>query len=325
MNPFSSLQSWLGVRLDRWSPAFAFFSFVLASLFWARGAHLYLDNLAAFLWPSLWGSLVVAVICAFREKRGAFFMAGAAFASNLWLISPWMIETSFKENAADSQSYPYAFKLAVANVQTENRNYDKVLGWVAGYKPDVLILIEVDDRWIDGVKSVEAELSHKLLDPRDRHMGIAVYSRHPLLSKTVETFSSEGINSLNILVNAPGGPIRVMATHAMPPSSAAWFEDRNRHMEKMGIWSRTVSEDLIVAGDMNIAPWSTHYRPIESGGLRNVRPQSGVMASWPTYFPSWMRTPIDHVLYRGGLILKTARLGPPIGSDHMPIEAEFVR
>ncbi len=325
MNPFSSLQRWLGARLDDWSPVCAVFSLILAGLFWLRGSHIALDNLAAFLWPSLWGSLIVAILCSVRAKRSIFFIASAAFISNFYLLSPWLFENQFAVKADVSQSYPYSLKLAVANVQTENRVHARVVKWVADFKPDILILIEVDERWLEGVAAIESELPQTLKDPRDNNFGIAVYSRYPLLSKTPTTFSEEGIQSLEILVNAPGGPARVLATHALPPVSAAWAADRNRHLQRIGAWSRGVSEDLIVAGDLNVAPWSTHYLPIETGGLRNIRPRSGLLASWPTFFPAWMRVPIDHVLSRGAFVLKSARLGPDLASDHMPLEVEFVR
>lgn len=301
------------------------FSAILAGLFWLRGSHLALDNLAAFLWPSLWGSLVVAILCSVRSKRSIFLIASAAFVSNLYLMSPWLFENQFSAKPDNSTSYPYALKVGMANVQTDNRDYERVVKWVADFKPDILILIEVDERWLTGVAAIEGELSQSLKDPHDHNFGIAVYSRYPLLSKTTTTFSDEGINSLEILVNAPGGPARVLATHALPPISAAWGADRNRHLQRLGAWSRGVTEDLIVAGDLNTAPWSTHYRAIETGGLRNIRPQSGLLPSWPTTFPSWMRVPIDHVLYRGSFVLKSARLGPDLASDHLPIEAEFVR
>lgn len=325
MNPFSSLQRWLGARLDQGSQVAAFASFALAALFWFRGWHIVLDNLAAFLWPSLWGSLAVAVICSFRGRRWVFVTAVAAFASNLWLMSPWLFENAFAGSREESVSYPYTLKVGVANVRRENRDFARVVKWVEDFRPDVLVLIEVDGRWVDALAAIEAELPQALKEPADDNFGIAVYSRHPLLSRNIEDFSDEGIRSLHILVNAPGGPVRVLATHALPPSNMAWFQDRNRHLERVGAWSRGFAEDVIVAGDLNVVPWSTHYRAVESGGLRNIRPRAGVLPTWPTFFPEWMRAPIDHVLYRGGLVLKSARLGPDLGSDHMPVEAEFVR
>lgn len=325
MNLISSPQRWLGRKLDIAAPTLAIGSAILSAAFWGRGAHIFLDNLAAFLWPALWGSFVVALICSARGKRWIFVVASLAFASNLWILGPWIATTSIQNDSLSAHGGSYPLRIASANVQTSNREYNRVIRWIDDFKPDLLVLIEVDERWLDGVREIERMLPYSMKDPRDHNFGLAVYSRFPILSRETSSFSEEGIQSLNILVNAPGGPVRLLATHALPPTQQSWFLDRNRHLKRLGDWSRSVPEDLIVAGDLNIVPWSTHYAALESGGLRNIRPQSGLLPTWPSFAPHWLRAPIDHVLYRGNFILMNARVGPELGSDHLPLETELSR
>ena len=68
----------------------------------------------------------------------------------------------------------------LANVQRENRDYAALQHAVQGASPDVLVLEEVTDAWLQGVASFEQQYPHTFLLPREGYHGIAIYSRYPL-------------------------------------------------------------------------------------------------------------------------------------------------
>lgn len=54
-------------------------------------------------------------------------------------------------------------------------------------------------------------------------------------------------------------------------------------------------------------------------GLQNARAGRGVLPTWPTFLPAtFLRIPIDHILVDPRLSVLDYRLGPSIGSDHLP-------
>ena len=84
------------------------------------------------------------------------------------------------------------------------------------------------------------------------------------------------------------------------------------------------SEPTIVAGDFNMTPWSYRLqRLLASAGLRR---HATFLRSWPTDRYPQFRLPapaflIDHVLSTPDIKSVSIRMGPNLGSDHLPVIA----
>ena len=92
-------------------------------------------------------------------------------------------------------------------------------------------------------------------------------------------------------------------------------------VKRLGI---AVPYAAVVLADLNQTPWSTAYRHL----IRDARLQDARRGQWPrkTWRPrrSWLvGLPIDHVLYRGAVQVEQFRLGPDVGSDHLPLLADL--
>jgi endonuclease/exonuclease/phosphatase (EEP) superfamily protein YafD len=48
------------------------------------------------------------------------------------------------------------------------------------------------------------------------------------------------------------------------------------------------------------------------------------LPSWPTFAWPLLRLPIDQIFVRGAPQVTEMQLGPSVGSDHLPIEAQIV-
>ena len=80
-------------------------------------------------------------------------------------------------------------------------------------------------------------------------------------------------------------------------------------------------KNLVLMGDFNSAAWSGMQAAFRAAtGLDN---RGHYLPSWPTFAWPIFRLPIDHVFVRGGARMTDLRLGPSVGSDHLPIEAEI--
>jgi endonuclease/exonuclease/phosphatase (EEP) superfamily protein YafD len=74
-------------------------------------------------------------------------------------------------------------------------------------------------------------------------------------------------------------------------------------------------------GDFNSASWSSVQQAFRAAtGLDN---RGHYLPSWPSWTWPVLRLPIDQVFARGGARVTEMRLGPSVGSDHLPIEAEI--
>ena len=79
----------------------------------------------------------------------------------------------------------------------------------------------------------------------------------------------------------------------------------------------------VVAGDLNDVAWSYTTRLFRRvSGLLDPRIGRGLFATFPAARP-WLRFPLDHVFHSPDLRLAGLRSGPRVGSDHLPIHAEF--
>jgi endonuclease/exonuclease/phosphatase (EEP) superfamily protein YafD len=73
-------------------------------------------------------------------------------------------------------------------------------------------------------------------------------------------------------------------------------------------------------GDFNNASWSKVQIAFrEATGLDN---RGHYLPSWPSWAWPVFRLPIDQIFVRGAARLSAIRLGPAVGSDHLPVEAE---
>ena len=120
--------------------------------------------------------LVVAGPLVWAGYRRHAMLAGAGGLMNLALIIPMYF------NAPAAGDGVADLRVLAINVLTSNRDYGEVLSIIEQVDPDVVVLTEVDQSWLDGVAPILQRLPHAGVAPRNDNFGIAIYSRKPLLS-----------------------------------------------------------------------------------------------------------------------------------------------
>ena len=79
---------------------------------------------------------------------------------------------------------------------------------------------------------------------------------------------------------------------------------------------------MVVMGDLNISPWSTHFRDfVNSAKLHDGRRGQGVLPTWPTEMPL-MQIPLDHILFNAGVRVLSMQASSDVKSDHKIIWAD---
>jgi len=213
-----------------------------------------------------------------------------------------------------------SLRLLLANVLVSNRQHDRLLDLVAEADADVLVLQEVNDRWMAALSQLQRDYPYTVGVARQDAWGIAVFSRIPLQEAECRHLGEAGRPSAVMKLSVGGTAVSIVATHPTNPLSPGTFALRNDQLEAVATYARGREQPLVLIGDLNVTMWSPwHRRLCAEAGLTNARRGFGVLASWPTYLPPIMRLPIDHCLVSGDLAVTDCRLGPEFGSDHRPL------
>lgn len=253
----------------------------------------------------------------FRKRAAAAALGGLALA-NLALAAPLYLGRPAAP-APGTRTY----RAILANVLTANRRFDRVAGLVRDLEPDIVVLEEVNERWLRELSGLRADYPHGRAVPRTDNFGIALWSRIPLDGAAVLSWSEVEVPSIAARLSLGGRPVTAIATHPLPPRRADYFAWRNQQLEALGQYVSSQPGEVLVLGDLNMSSWSPYFGDlVRTTGLSDTRRGFGVLASWPSDVP-FLRIPIDHALVSKGIRVVDRRLGPDVGSDHFPVILDF--
>src|SRR5512134_2795242 len=161
-------------------------------------------------------------------------------------------------------------------------------------------------------------------------------TRFPIeAADTIPTWEAGGFggsgNAVRYRLRTPVGPVTLVNLHLETPrrglellrygGSALRMEGnttvREIGSERIRAWIRGADGPLVVAGDFNMPVESRIYARYW-GDLSNAFGGAGRGFGW-TRILKRFRVRIDHVLTGGGASARRARIGPDLGSDHLPM------
>ena len=120
-----------------------------------------------------------------------------------------------------------------------------------------------------------------------------------------------------------GAQLSIVLVHPLPPVSAANLASQRAELAAVADRVHALSP-VIVTGDFNATPWSTPYREfLARSELCDSRAGFGIEATFPAD-SLILRIPIDHLLASCSIGIADRRVGPDVGSDHLPIIVELV-
>jgi len=263
------------------------------------------------------GGLVLALA---TRRRSAAVILGVAVVINASDLVRYWLPPAASRSLDDRRPV----SVIAMNVHRINRETSAAVAYLRAQRPDVAAVLEVDDHWGAALEGLADVFQHRVIVPRPDNFGIAVLARHPLSETRIAEFTASGHPSIVTTVRAEGADFRLIATHPYPPFHAAAWATLQQHLR--GVAEESVRGPLpcVVVGDLNAAPWSRPFRNLlETSGLVDSALGRGVQATYHAGLPA-PRIPIDHVLVPPSTAVLRRGLGPDIGSDHFPVEAEFV-
>lgn len=261
---------------------------------------------------------IAAAVClaAFLALRRFRWSAGAAVVLAVNLVRLW------PEGGLSVTTTGPPLRIVSANVHAANRDFDTFLRFVEAESPDVVLVLEVSADWAKALEPLRERYPAAVIRPRRDNFGLALFSRVPAEIDIVDLGDAE-LPSVIARLTHDGRPLTLIGTHPLPPISSATAAARNTQFAAVAKAARETRGGVVVAGDLNVSPWSPHFRDLlRDGGLVDRRRGFGAQPTWPTFCPPLM-TPIDHVFVSDGLGVLNRHAGPNIGSDHRPVVADI--
>lgn len=213
-------------------------------------------------------------------------------------------------------------RLLIFNVFIDNREYARFLDLVEKVKPDVILLAEPDEKWLDAIDELEEKYPYTVKHPLDNAYGLALYSRLRLENPELKFIIEDDIPSIHTNVRlASGDLVRLYCLHPRPPIPPENHRATERDTELILVGAMIQNTDfpVIIAGDLNDVAWSRTTKLFQRiSNLLDPRIGRGLYSSFHAHYP-FIRFPLDHVFHSNHFRLSKLRRLPNIGSDHFPI------
>ncbi len=312
-NKFTKL-SWVGlIQVGCLGVAACSLAPFFSGLFW------FLDLLSSFRLQYLILSVVFVVVFLVARQTTYAAISLMCVVINAMYVVP--VLTSQK-HAPDGE-YNHRIKLFHANVYTANQNHDQLIQQVLSEKPDVVLLQEVNTRWMSKLGALKSQYTHTIEIPREDNFGIAVRSQIPIADYQIHDWTAVDVPSIEFELTLDTSSIRIISTHPPPPVNQYYHQAGIQQFKAIAKTLKVQDQHTVVIGDLNATGWSDHYPIlINDTGLINASNGHGLAPTWPIHLLPFM-IPIDHCLVSKELNVISFKTGESFGSDHLPLVVEL--
>jgi endonuclease/exonuclease/phosphatase (EEP) superfamily protein YafD len=249
------------------------------------------------------------------------FLNSAYLLTQIWSYTPLAREQMKK---ADDSSET-KLRLFIANVFQDNREFSLCSDAIKECDPDIVLLVETDERWLQEVDGCMKSYPYRVLQPQDNTYGMVLFSRFEILQHSVRFLVEKDIPSITCDVKINDSDVfRLYCLHPKPPVPNESEESTERDAEilMVGKEAKKCKLPVIVAGDLNDVAWSaTTNLFLKVSGLLDPRIGRGFFSTFHAAYRLF-RWPLDHVFCSTHFCLVSLRRLQSIGSDHFPIFIE---
>jgi endonuclease/exonuclease/phosphatase (EEP) superfamily protein YafD len=219
-------------------------------------------------------------------------------------------------------------RLLISNVLQDNDRYERLIEEVERHDPDVVLAVEVDEKWMRTLDRVRERFPHSVCQPLGNYYGMVLCSRLELVDPRIEFIVQDDIPSIHTGIRLPSGVVvRFHGLHPRPPEPLHDQSSAPRDAELVivgrAIGEKKGKEPTIVAGDLNDVAWSaTSELFVRLSGLLDPRAGRGFYNTYNAKVP-FLRYALDHLFHSVHFELVRMERLPSIGSDHFPILIEL--
>lgn len=217
-------------------------------------------------------------------------------------------------------------KVIQLNLWRWNVDPDMTVAWLSDQDAEVVVVQEVIDR----AAGIPAALAQAYPHQVEVRTGTRILSRLPILDHGSYRARSTRTHSTGAWarLDHPQGPFEIFgfqATWPIPPG----LQQRDS-ADLADLLDRFDRRTLIVCGDFNSTPWSAALR--RQDRLLGLERRSRALLTWPVqpYTQLRLTSPLpflalDHIYAGSAWATVDVRVGPRLGSDHLPVIAVLSR
>ena len=305
---------------------------------WLLGVSIAVVTLASLWdtniwWVRLWdfprlqivvaaGLVAVMAACVPDRTRMALpLLMVAVCAFQFYRIYPYTpFATAEMELAAEG---PGSVRIMSSNVLMENSDHDVLIDLIEEVDPDILLLMETDDVWIEALDPVLARYETVRRAPRDDHYGMVFATR--LAAARAEVVHLTGEDTPSVLAelrDTEGTAFRFVGLHPRPPVPGQSTAERDAEIYLSARFALASDMPVVATGDFNDVAWSDTSRTFKHvGRYLDPRIGRGIYASFDAT-RWWLRFPIDQLYMTPDIAVVSIDRLADIGSDHFPMLAD---
>jgi endonuclease/exonuclease/phosphatase (EEP) superfamily protein YafD len=221
-----------------------------------------------------------------------------------------------------------AFRLLISNVLLENTQHDLWLKVVRQADPDVIVAVEVDEKWDAAMRPLARDYPHVVRQVQDNYYGMIMYSRLRIVKSEVRFIVQADVPSIHATLRLKNQQhVCIHALHPRPPEPMNDQDSGPRDAELILV-GREIDQHqrrdpTVVCGDLNDVAWSfTTQLFLRLSKLLDPRMGRGMYNSFKADSRIW-RFPLDHVFHSDEFKLVDLRVCENVGSDHFPMLIEL--
>lgn len=257
--------------------------------------------------------------------------AAMAFCSTV-LVSIIIMQTIFSTGHALDKKLDLEIKvdpakqISILNFNTEFQHNDKVGSLISFCKkvnPDIVVLTESSKDFVNAMEELEYPSVMSVL----KSPGISVFSKYPFKGSQIYYPSKSKHPQVHFQIEKNNKIINIAAIHFSARQTLDGYNERKNELEALKSQLKKMPYSTIVAGDTNCSNWSSSIRSfLKNTDLKDSQEGFMTLPTWPArtgkVIPSFFIPPfvaIDNVFLTKDFCVLERRVGPALGSDHMPI------
>lgn len=274
--------------------------------------------------------LITAWLLFFRDTKlildwAIIIFLGLTFIHLFYVILPF---TFLSKTMIDKVKAPNkeALKLLVSNVYQYNESHHKLLALIEKKDPDIVFLVETDQKWLNAVKNLRETYPHYIEIPQENTYGLLFYSKLPLKKQQINYLIDDEIPSIIADVVYNNQIVRIYGLHPTPPvpQENKFSTERDAEILMVGKMAKEYEKPCLVIGDMNDVAWSyTTELFLKTSELMDPRRGRGMYSTFNAK-KILLRWPLDHYFLSSHFRLVKMNVEKSVDSDHFPISISVV-
>jgi endonuclease/exonuclease/phosphatase (EEP) superfamily protein YafD len=264
---------------------------------------------------------IMLALSAVIYTLGGHYVSGGLAIVFAWLNFRLLFPFYIKQ--ANCNQGQRIYRVMLSNVLQKNRDYQRVRDLICSSNPDFVVLIEVNQPWLEQMEAIRPQYPYLQSAPRTDDYGIAIFSRVPVASCEIQFYGDTERPTITAKFDLEDHILTIVAPHPSPPKNPKGAKLRNQQLSEIADFIAGENGAFMLVGDLNITPFSPYFKDLlQNSGLRESRIGFGLQPTWPTTNP-FLYIPIDHILVSKEICVQARKTGPRVGSDHLPVLVDF--